>query len=40
MRKAFTDGIIEDDQVWIALFNHHNAIPHIYDEETAEQIFH
>ncbi len=40
MRKAFADGIIEDEQLWIDLLNDRNATSHIYDEETAEQIFH
>ena len=40
MRKAFADGIIGDGQLWIDLLNDRNATSHIYDEETAEQIFH
>lgn len=40
MRKAFSDGIIGDEPLWIDLLNDRNATSHIYDEETAEQIFH
>lgn len=39
MRQAYADGIIDDEQSWIELLNDRNSTSHIYDEETAVQIY-
>ena len=39
MKKAFADGIIQEEAPWIDLLAARNATSHIYDEETAVKIF-
>ena len=39
MRQAFADGLISDSDGWIGLLNDRNLTSHIYDENTADQIF-
>lgn len=39
MRQALADGLISDSDGWIGLLNDHNMTSHIYDENTADQIF-
>ena len=39
MRQAFADGLVSDNDSWISLLNDRNRTSHIYDENTAEQIF-
>ena len=38
MRKAFSYGLIDDEQAWIALLNARNQTSHIYDDHTAAVI--
>lgn len=39
MRKAFSYGLIDDEQAWIALLNARNQTSHIYDDATAQEIY-
>lgn len=39
MRKAFSYGLIDDDEAWIALLNARNQTSHIYDDATAQEIY-
>ena len=39
MKKAFLDGVIKDEQVWIQLLEDRNRTSHIYDEAAAEGIY-
>ena len=39
LRKGFAEGAIQDDSAWLSLMNDRNRTPHIYDEETAAEIF-
>ena len=39
MRQAFADGLVSDSDGWIGLLNDRNMTSHIYDENTADQIF-
>lgn len=39
MRRAYADGIISNDEAWLALINDRNLTSHIYDDATAAQIF-
>lgn len=39
MRSAFSVGLIDDEQAWIALLNARNQTSHIYDDETAQKIY-
>ncbi len=39
MRKAYSAGLIENEQGWIELLNVRNLTSHIYDEETAQRVF-
>ena len=39
MRKAYSAGLIENEQGWIELLNARNLTSHIYDEETAQRVF-
>ena len=39
MRKAFSYGLIEDEEKWIALLNARNQTSHIYDDATAQEIY-
>ena len=37
--KAFSYGLIDDEQAWIALLNARNQTSHIYDDATAQEIY-
>lgn len=39
MKKAYADGLINDEVIWIDLLNARNITSHIYDEGTATQVF-
>lgn len=39
MRKAFSYGLIDDEQAWIALLNACNQTSHLYDDATAQEIY-
>ena len=39
MRKAFSYGLIDDEQAWIALLNARNQTSHLYDDATAQEIY-
>lgn len=39
MRTAYEDGIITEESVWLSLLNDRNLTSHIYDEQTAVEIF-
>lgn len=39
MKQAYADNLINDEQLWIELLNARNQTSHIYDEETASDIF-
>lgn len=39
MKQAFSDGIINDELLWIEILNSRNNTAHIYDEETALETY-
>ncbi len=39
VKQAFADGLINDERSWIELLNARNLTSHIYDENTAGDIF-
>lgn len=39
MRKAFSYGLIDDEDAWIALLNARNQTSHIYEDATAQEIY-
>lgn len=39
MKQAYADNLIDDDQAWLALLYARNLTSHIYDENTANDIF-
>lgn len=39
MKQAYSDGLIKDEAGWLELLNARNITSHIYDEETAKEIF-
>lgn len=39
MRQAYADKLIDNEEIWIELLNARNETSHIYDEETAAEIF-
>jgi len=39
MRKAYADGLMKDDTMWIQLLNDRNLTSHLYDETTAQEIY-
>lgn len=39
MRKAFLDGLVTDEQGWLALLTARNQTSHLYDDEVAAQVF-
>lgn len=39
MKQAYADNLINDEQLWIELLNARHQTSHIYDEETASDIF-
>ena len=40
MRQAFAYGLVDDETGWIALLNARNQTSHIYDDATAQEIYH
>lgn len=39
MRKAYADGLISNDTAWVDLINDRNLTAHIYDDNTAAEVF-
>jgi nucleotidyltransferase substrate binding protein (TIGR01987 family) len=39
VRHAFNKGLIEDGQVWMDMIKDRNLASHVYDDETAEDLF-
>ena len=39
VRHAFTKGLIKNGQVWIDMIEDRNLASHVYDEETANDLF-
>ncbi|MDR0497918.1 MAG: nucleotidyltransferase substrate binding protein [Treponema sp.] len=39
VRQAFNKGIIENGQVWLDMINDRNLASHMYDDETANDLF-
>jgi len=39
IRHAFNKGLIEDGEVWMDMVKDRNLASHVYDEETAEDLF-
>lgn len=39
MKKAYSDGLIDDEFVWLDILNSRNITSRIYDEETAVNIY-
>lgn len=39
MRQGYADGVLDQEQAWIALLDARNQTAHIYDESTAMTIF-
>ena len=39
IKKAFRHGIIDDDEIFLDLLEDRNLSSHVYDEETAKEIF-
>ena len=39
MKQAYADHLIEDETSWLELLNDRNITSHLYDEESAQEIF-
>lgn len=39
MKQAFSDNLINDEATWLELLNSRNLTSHIYDDNTASEIF-
>lgn len=39
MKQAFISGLITDEIMWLSLLNDRNATSHIYDEQTANDVY-
>ncbi len=39
MKKAYSDGIISNEEAWLSLLNDRNQTSHIYDDATATAVF-
>jgi len=39
VRHAFNEGIIEDGEIWMDMINDRNLASHVYDEETANNLY-
>lgn len=39
MKKAYEFKLVDDDTLWIEILNSRNITSHVYDEETAKNIF-
>ena len=40
VRHSFNKGLIKDGQVWMDIIRDRNTASHVYDEETANELFH
>lgn len=40
MKQAYADGILPDEGAWLQLIQDRNLTSHIYDEATADKIYH
>lgn len=39
MRKAYSSGLLREEQTWIDLLDARNLTSHLYDENTAQKVF-
>ena len=39
VRHAFNKGLVEDGEVWMNMIKDRNLASHVYDDETAENLF-
>lgn len=39
MKQAYADKLLDDEASWLALLNARNLTSHIYDDETADEVF-
>ena len=39
MRKAYADGLVADETMWLSILEDRNRTSHLYDERTADEIF-
>jgi len=39
VRRAFNENIIEDGEIWMDMINDRNTASHVYDEETAQNLY-
>ncbi|MCD7820969.1 MAG: nucleotidyltransferase substrate binding protein [Clostridiales bacterium] len=39
MKLAYADGLLQEEQGWLALLNARNLTSHLYDEATAQTVF-
>lgn len=39
MKQAYADKLLDDEAAWLALLNARNLTSHIYDDETADEVF-
>lgn len=39
MRQAYADGIVSDERAWIDLLTARNITSHVYDDDTAAEVF-
>lgn len=39
MKQAYADRLIDDEDLWLAILNDRNITSHLYDEESAQEIF-
>ena len=39
VRQAFAFGMLEDEKAWVNLLTDRNLTSHVYDEQTAKEIF-
>ena len=39
IQEAFSNGIIENGQIWIDMMLARNTLSHLYDEETSREIY-
>ena len=39
LKTAFSNGLIEDGEIWINMMLDRNSLSHLYDEETSRKIY-
>ncbi len=39
LQEAFAFGLVEDDPLWLQMFEDRNVTVHTYDEKTAENVY-